>query len=80
MKKADQIIISHRPAKTPCLDCKTRHTGCHAECRIYADWRRATTDYNEAKRRIKQREDTLSEYKKSASKHLKSKLGIKDWK
>ena len=26
-------------ALTPCKDCEVRHIGCHAACRVYAEWR-----------------------------------------
>lgn len=42
--------LTPKPKRSPCLDCKDRHEGCHGKCENYINWKQATDAYNGAKR------------------------------
>lgn len=44
--------------KSPCGSCKTRHTGCHSECEMYAAFRKKC-DAVKSARRSQYEYDTL---------------------
>lgn len=33
--------------KAPCKGCEERHSGCHAECESYIDWKKEHEEENE---------------------------------
>lgn len=45
-----------------CLDCPTRHVGCHAECERYKDARAALDEKNKVRRRESAKRELALEY------------------
>ena len=41
--------------KSPCYECKNRHSGCHAECEDYLDYQRIHEEEVETIRKNKQK-------------------------
>lgn len=48
--------------QSPCLNCESRHSGCHSQCEKYLDFRDALDEYNEVVYNNKQKQRELDEF------------------
>lgn len=56
--------------KAPCQNCADRHSGCHAECARYAEYRAICNDLQAARNKTADAHRVMREYARTTSRRL----------
>lgn len=56
------IILTVQEPACPCRGCEQRHSGCHAKCVNYEEWRAAMDDKTEKVKKIRSEDCVVRSY------------------
>ena len=56
--------------ETPCMGCKLRQIGCHAECSVYAEWQEDHIEKKRAEGKVRGLELTLDDVGRKARRRM----------